>query len=130
MNAAPPVSEVASIGEALASAGKGLLIGRKCLGCGRVTFIDELRCAACHTQRFARVESKGEGEVVSFTIVAFPAEAFVAHGPYAFVIVKMAEGGAAAGWMPSVADPRDIKVGARVRVVAPPEGRGIAFEKA
>lgn len=130
MNAAQPLAEPPSIGEALSSAGKGLLIGRKCLGCLRVTFIDELRCRACHKQQFARVLSKGEGEVLSFTIVAFPAEAFAAYGPYAFVVVKVAEGGATTGWMPSVRDPRDIKVGTRVRVVPSPEGRGIAFEKA
>ena len=130
MNAATPLAEAASIGEALSSAGKGVLVGRKCLGCARVTFIDELRCPACHKQDFARVESKGDGEVVSFTVVAFPAQAFAAHGPFAFVVVKMAEGGATTGWMPSVRDPRDLKVGARVRVVPSPEGRGIAFEKA
>jgi uncharacterized OB-fold protein len=123
------VPGVASIGEALASAAKGRLVGRKCLGCSRVSFIDEVRCPACRKEQFARVESKGEGEVVAFTVVGFPAEAFVAYGPYAFVVVKMNEGGETSGWMPSVRDPRDIKVGARVRVVPSPEGRGIAFEK-
>ncbi len=129
MAEAQPVAEVASISEALARAGTGHLVGRKCLACQRVTFIDELRCGACHKQAFARVESKGEGEVVSFTIVGFPAEAFQAHGPYAFVVVKMAEGGQTTGWMPAVRNPAEINIGARVRVVPAPEGQGIAFEK-
>lgn len=129
MAAPPPPTDVASVGEALLSAAKGKLVGRKCLGCARVSFIDELRCPACHKQDFARIESKGEGEVASFTIVGFPAEDFAAHGPFAFVVVKMAEGAQTTGWMPSVRDPCQISVGARVRVVPSPEGRGIAFEK-
>ena len=120
---APTIREVAEHARA------GKLWGRRCLGCSRVTFIDEIRCAQCHKQEFAAFESKGEGEVVAFTIIAVPAEAFAAHGPYAFAVVRLAEGGSAGGWLPAVRDPRALKVGDKVRVVAPPAGLGIAFEK-
>lgn len=122
--------KVASIAEVLERARGGKLLGRRCLHCGRITFVDELRCASCHKQGFAAFESKGDGEVASFTIIAFPAEAFAAHGPFAFVVVKMAEGGATTGWMPSIKDPRHLKIGDKVRVVPSPAGLGIAFEKA
>lgn len=130
MAAAVEEQKVASIAEVLERAAAGRLWGRKCLHCGRITFVDELRCAACHKQGFAAFESKGAGEVASFTIVAFPAEAFAAHGPFAFVVVRMAEGGATTGWMPAVKDPKHLKIGDKVRVVPSPAGLGIAFEKA
>jgi uncharacterized OB-fold protein len=119
-----------SIAEVIERAKGGKLWGRKCLSCGRVTFIDELRCAQCKKQEFAALESKGEGEVLTFTVIAFPAEAFQAYGPYALVVVKMAEGGATTGWVPSVKDPRQLKIGDKVRVVPSPAGLGVAFEKA
>lgn len=120
---APSIREVAEHARA------GKLWGRRCLACSRVSFIDEIRCASCHKQEFAAFESKGEGEVVSFTIIAVPAEAFAAQGPYAFAVVRMAEGGSAGGWLPSVRDPLGLKVGDNVRVIVPPAGLGIAFEK-
>jgi uncharacterized OB-fold protein len=119
-----------SIREVLERARGGKLWGRRCLHCARVTFIDELRCSACKKQEFAAFESKGDGEVVAFTIIAVPAEAFAAYGPYAFAVVRMAEGASTTGWLPSIKDPRNLKVGDRVRVIAPPAGIGIAFEKA
>ncbi len=122
--------KVPSIREVLERARGGKLWGRRCLHCSRVTFIDELRCAACKKQEFAAFESKGDGEVVAFTIIAVPAEAFAVYGPYAFAVVRMAEGAATTGWLPSVKDPRHLKVGDRVRVIVPPAGLGIAFEKA
>lgn len=119
-----------TIAEVMERAQAGKLWGRKCLHCGRVTFIDEIRCLTCKKQEYAAIESKGEGEVLSFTVIAFPAEAFQAQGPYALVVVKMAEGGATTGWIPTVKDPRQLKLGDKVRVVPAPPGMGIAFEKA
>ena len=118
-----------SIREVMEHARAGKLRGRRCLGCSRVTFLDELRCAVCHRQEFAAFESKGEGEVVAFTIIAVPAEAFAAHGPYAFAVVRMAEGASTNGWLPSVRDARGLKIGDKVRVIPAPAGLGIAFEK-
>ena len=119
-----------SIREVLERARAGKLWGRRCLNCSRVTFIDELRCGACKKQEFAAFESKGDGEVVAFTIIAVPAEAFAAYGPYAFAVVRMTEGGCTTGWLPSIKDHRQLKVSDRVRVIVPPAGLGIAFEKA
>ncbi len=122
---APP-----TIADVLERARAGRLWGRKCRNCRRVTFIDELRCGSCKKQEFAAFESKGEGEIVAFTVITFPAEAFASHGPYAFVVVRMAEGASTTGWMPSVRDPRQLRIGEKVRVALPPAGMGIAFEKA
>lgn len=119
-----------TIGEVLEKARAGKLWGRRCLGCGRVTFIDELRCLQCKKQEFTAIESKGEGEVVAFSIIAVPAEAFAAHGPYAVAVIRMAEGGSTTGWLPAIKDPRALKVGDKVRVIPSPAGLGIAFEKA
>jgi uncharacterized OB-fold protein len=119
-----------SIREVLERARGGKLWGRRCLHCGRVSFIDELRCGGCKKQEFAAFESKGDGEVVAFTVIAVPAEAFASHGPYAFAVVRMAEGGSTTGWLPGIKDARQLKIGDRVRVIAPPAGMGIAFEKA
>jgi uncharacterized OB-fold protein len=118
-----------TIREVMERARTGKLWGRRCLGCQRTTFIDELRCAACKRLEFAAFESKGEGEVVAFTIIAVPAEAFAAYGPFAFSVIRMAEGGSTTGWLPSVRDARSLKVGDRVRVIPAPSGMGIAFEK-
>jgi hypothetical protein len=119
-----------SIASVLESARKGELVGRKCLSCGKVTFLDMLRCDGCHHQEFAAFESKGVGEVVSFTIIFVPAEPFAAHSPYAFVVVKIADGGVTTGWVPGIKDPRQLRVGDRVQVIPAPEGLGIAFQKA
>jgi len=123
-------SKAPTIGEVLERARAGKLWGRRCTGCGRVTFIDELRCIACKRQEFAAFESKGEGEVIAFSIIAVPAEAFAAHGPFAVAIVRMAEGGSTTGWLPAVRDPKSLKIGDKVRVIPSPAGLGIAFEKA
>lgn len=122
--------ELPSIAEVLERARTGHLWGRRCVSCGRVSFIDEIRCPACKGRQFASFESKGEGEVVAFTIVAFPAEAFASFGPFAFIVARMAEGGATTGWMPSIRDARQLKVGDKVRLVPAPPGGGITFEKA
>ena len=123
-------SAAPSIREVLERAREGKLWGRRCLGCSRTSFLDELRCPVCKKQEFAAFESKGEGVVVAFSIIAVPAEAFAAHGPYAFAVVHMAEGGSTTGWLPSVREARSLKVGDKVRVIPPPAGMGIAFEKA
>lgn len=119
-----------SIAAVLERARFGKLLGRKCLGCGKVSFLDTLRCDACHKQEFTAFESKGDGEVVSFTVIFVPSESFAAQGPYAFAVVRMSEGASAMGWIPSVKDPRQLRVGDRVRVIPAPDGLGIAFEKA
>jgi len=118
-----------SVAGVLERAKAGVLVGRRCSRCGKVYFIDQLRCEACGSQEFAAFESKGDGEVVTFTIISFPAEPFAGKAPYAFVVVKMAEGGGATGWMPEVKDARHLKVGDKVHVIATPNGLGIAFAK-
>lgn len=119
-----------SVAGVLERAKAGVLIGRRCTACNKVYFIDQLRCEACRGQEFVTFESKGEGEVLSYTIISFPAEPFSAKAPYAFVVVKMAEGGSTTGWMPDVKEARQLKVGDKVRVVPSPGGLGIAYAKA
>jgi len=119
-----------SVAGVLERAKAGVLVGRRCTGCGKVYFIDQLRCEVCRSQDFVAFESKGEGEILSYTIISFPAEPFAPRAPYAFVVVKMVEGGATTGWMPDIKDARQLKVGDKVRVIPSPSGLGIAYAKA
>ncbi len=118
----------ATVAEALESARQGTLLGRRCRACGSASFTDPLVCKACRATDFERFASTGEGEVVTFTIVGFPAEPYAGKSPYAFIIARMAEGALAAGWVPSVKDPRQLPPGTKVRVARAPDGLGLAFE--
>jgi uncharacterized OB-fold protein len=118
-----------NVREALEAAKVGKLLGRRCTACGQPSFVDHVVCPHCKGQQFAAFESSGHGEIVSFTIIGFPAESFDGREPYAYVIVKMAEGAQAAGWMPGVRDPPAIPPGTKVKVVAAPDGLGLAFAK-
>lgn len=120
--------EPATVAQALASAGAGTLVGRKCASCGRVSFTDPLVCRQCKGTDLVPFTSSGEGEVVTFTIIAFPAEPFADQAPYAFVIARMAEGAMACGWVPHVKDPRQLPPGTKLRAVPSPGGRGLCFE--
>lgn len=118
----------ATVGEALEAARAGTLVGRKCASCGHASFTDPVVCRQCRGTAFSAFTSSGEGEVVSFTIIGFPAEPFAEQAPYAFVIARMSEGAMASGWVPGVKDPRQLTPGTKLRVVPSPGGRGLCFQ--
>ncbi|HEX9710384.1 MAG TPA: OB-fold domain-containing protein [Candidatus Thermoplasmatota archaeon] len=128
MRAAETARGPSTVAEALASARQGQLVGRRCAHCRRASFTVPVICRGCGGTDFERFVSSGEGEVVSFTIIGFPAEPFAGRAPYAFAIARMSEGALAAGWVPGVRDPLRLPPGTRVRVVTAPAGLGLCFE--
>lgn len=91
------------------------LHGFKCDECGHISTTYEIACQSCHSTNISKTGLSGDGEVISFTILNVPSEAFSQHSPYAYVVVRLKEGCGISGWMPDVKSPGDISVGERVR---------------
>lgn len=63
----------------------------------------------------SKVPLSGEGEVISFTILNVPSEAFAGEAPYAYVVVRLKEGCGVSGWAPDVKSAGEISVGDHAR---------------
>ena len=66
--------------------------------------------------------------MVAFTIQHVPADDFLNEAPYAYVVVELDGGGRITGWMPTVKQESDLKIGDRVRF-APSYKPGVQFAK-
>lgn len=91
------------------------LEGFRCDHCGHISTTYEIACQSCHSGAVSKASLSGEGEVVSFTIVNVPSEAFAGEAPYAYVVVRLNEGCSISGWVPQVKSAGDISIGDRAK---------------
>ena len=64
----------------------------KCKSCGSISFPPRLICNECKAREFEIVNLKGEGKILTFTIIRVGPEKFSVNTPYAVGIVEMDEG--------------------------------------
>jgi uncharacterized OB-fold protein len=92
------------------------LIGAKCGNCGRLYFPPRTVCPVCHRKSIGKMEPfklKGNGEVLSFSVVHDAPSQFELQKPYVMAIVQMEEGIRLTGQIIDC-EPADLKIGMKV----------------
>ncbi len=87
----------------------------KCTGCGLVAFPRRLVCPQCGQREFETFRLKGEGELLTYTIIHVGPSAFVDDTPYALGIVKMDDGVNITAQISDI-DLDKIEVGSRYKI--------------
>lgn len=96
---------------------EGKLMGAKCRKCGKVMVPPRPLCENCMAKDVELVQLKGEGEVISFTVIHVPPTQFASMAPYTVAVVKLDEGPKIPGIIKGVAQPDQLRIGMRVKVV-------------
>ncbi|MHB8552028.1 MAG: Zn-ribbon domain-containing OB-fold protein [Thermoplasmataceae archaeon] len=95
------------------------MVGEKCMNCEKIYFPPRDICPICHRDSIGKmqdIEMKGNGEVVSFTIVHDAPPAFSRQRPYILAIIKLDEGPVITGQIVD-AEPTEIEIGTKLRSV-------------
>ncbi|WP_019176550.1 Zn-ribbon domain-containing OB-fold protein [Methanomassiliicoccus luminyensis] len=93
------------------------LIGSKCGNCGKVYFPPRSVCPICHRKSIGKMEPfklKGDGEILSYSIVYDAPSQFDIQKPYVIAMVQMDEGVRITGQIIDV-DPAEVQIGMKVR---------------
>jgi len=64
----------------------------KCSACGVISFPPRDICPGCRSKEFTSVNLKGEGTLVTFTVVRVASDIFARQTPFAVGIVELADG--------------------------------------
>lgn len=123
--------------------GNDQLIGSRCLNCGHISLPQRYICSVCHSDQAERIEFKGTGTLVAFTIIYVPATEMVKAGydaknPYCVGIVTLDEGPRISAQIigMDLSDPAKIKIGTRLKMTTIERGsedqrkKYLAFEPA
>ncbi len=93
------------------------LVGTNCPHCRKVYFPPRTICPTCHRKSLGKMKSvklKGEGKVISYTVVHEAPEAFDIQKPYILAIIEMEEGPRLTAQIIDC-DEEDAKIGMRVK---------------
>ena len=90
------------------------LVANECTSCGEHFLDHRVACAKCFGQEFRKVDLATEGEVVSFTIVAFAAPGVAV--PYVAALVDLAGTRVAGNIVDTPPDPEHVQLGMKVRL--------------
>lgn len=96
---------------------EGKLMGVKCKKCGNIMAPPRPICDKCLAKELEWIQLKGEGELVTFTIIHVPPAQFASMAPYAVAIVKLDEGPKLPGMVKGVTRPDQLRIGMRMKVV-------------
>jgi uncharacterized OB-fold protein len=89
---------------------QGKLMAAKCSKCGKILLPPRPLCNVCFSQDFTWVEVKGQGKLLTYTIIHVAAPQFQALAPYAVGIVQLENGLKLPGMISGV--PQDqLKIG-------------------
>ena len=92
------------------------MVGTKCEKCGRHFFPPRTFCPDCRRAgKIVEHKFKGEGTVVTFTVIHTAAEQYSMLTPYVLAIVKLDEGPQITTQI--VMDPAKVKIGMKVKSV-------------
>ena len=112
-------------------AGRKKILAHKCVKCGHLMLETVMFCEKCSASKFEDVELEGSGTVVTYTIQAVAPAGFEDAGAYAWVVFKIDNVNLrASGFLQGVAEPKDLPVGAKVRVAGFDAKHGLLLEKA
>lgn len=112
--------------EFIAKLNESKVLMYRCSKCNNLQLATVVFCSKCGSKDLEVVESKGEGRVVTFTILHVPPEGFEKYAPYAWAIARLDEGISISGFI-DVKNPKDLPLDSRVRVAGYDE-RGIVME--
>lgn len=93
------------------------LIGTKCGNCGEVDFPPRAVCPDCGRKsigKMERLQLKGKGTVITYTVIHDAPEQFEIMKPYVMAIVEMDEGVRLTSQLLDV-KPENVKIGMRVQ---------------
>lgn len=90
------------------------LVASECTACGEHFLDHRVACAKCFGLEFRKVDLATQGEVVSFTIVAFAMPGIAV--PYVAAIVDLAGTRVAGNVVDTPADPEHVRLGMKVRL--------------
>lgn len=120
-----------------------VLIGSRCLDCGKVSIPQRQICPRCHSDKAERIETAGRGTLATFTVIYIPptrmAEAgYNAKNPYCVGIVSLDEGARISAQIIGLdlSNPANIKIGMPLKQTFVIRGEGesarkfLAFEPA
>jgi hypothetical protein len=68
------------------------LMAAKCKQCGRLLLPPRPMCASCHSKGLEWTQLKGEGQLLTYTVIHVAPKQFQSMIPYAVGIVKLEEG--------------------------------------
>ena len=71
---------------------KGRLMGLKCRSCKTVIFPPQIVCTNCSSRNFDLIELKGQGEIVTYTVIHVVPEGMENLSPIIVAIVRLEEG--------------------------------------
>lgn len=92
------------------------LVGTRCTTCGRYFFPPRIFCPDCRRAgHIVDYQFKGNGTVVTYTVIRTASEQFEQMTPYVLGIVKLDEGPKTTAQI--VCSPEEIRVGMKVRPV-------------
>jgi hypothetical protein len=93
------------------------LIGTKCGNCGKVDFPPRAVCPDCGRKsigKMERLQLKGQGTVITYTVIHDAPKQFEMMKPYVMAIVEMDEGVRLTSQLLDV-KPENVKIGMRVQ---------------
>jgi hypothetical protein len=91
------------------------LMAAKCQRCGRLLLPPRPVCSGCHSKDLEWTELKGEGELLTYTVIHVAPKQFQSMIPYAVGIVKLKEGPQLPGMIRDT-KPDKIKVGMKLLI--------------
>ena len=113
------------------AANRKKILAHKCAKCGHLMLETVLYCEKCSASKFEHAELEGSGTVVTYTIQAVAPEGFEDAGAYAWVVFKVDNAQLrASGFLPGVKEPKDLPVGAKVKVTGFDQKHGLMLQKA
>lgn len=91
------------------------LMAAKCRKCGKLLVPPRPMCSDCYSKDLEWTKLKGEGKLLTYTVIHVSPKQFESMIPYAVGIVKLSEGPQLPGMIRNIESDK-IKVGMRLRV--------------
>ncbi len=106
------------------------ILAHRCIKCGHMELETVMFCEKCSGSKFEDIELEGSGTVVTYTIQAVAPAGFEDAGSYAWVVFKIDNANIrASGFLPGIKEPKDLPIGAKVRVAGFNLHHGLLLEK-
>ena len=91
------------------------LIGNKCRKCDWINFPPRSICKKCNDHDFERFDLKGEGKIITYTIIRAAPLGFEDLVPYAIAIIRLDDGPRITAQIVDC-DSSEVDIGKRVKV--------------
>jgi uncharacterized OB-fold protein len=95
--------------------GNHRLVAAKCKECASISLPPRPTCPKCLSQLMEPIELKGDGTLVSYTIIHIAPKFFSSRSPYPVGIVKLTEGPQLPGIIEGVRE-EDLRIGMRLTI--------------